>query len=202
MLETINYINSTKTAQVNYWLYGETYFGYPTRRYTDERICTVIDIQTQLSYFKNVEKQLRHKLGYAQAKTLLSSALYIFSIGSNDYFAPLRFNISKEFSYSQEEFTGMVIGNLTHVVKVCCGSKWSIESRLTVEGRGQRKSMNYIFYNPIDYVFFDGSHPTERTNQQFSKLMWSENSNVTWPCNVQELFGTLWAKYVCSTPSS
>ena len=80
----------------------------------------MIDLQTQLSYFKNVEKQLRQKLGYAQAKTLLSSAVYLFSVRSNDYGAPLTFNISKEFfeSYSKEEFIGMVIGNITHVVKV------------------------------------------------------------------------------------
>lgn len=80
----------------------------------------MIDLQTQLSYFKNVEKQLRQKLGYAQAKTLLSSAVYLFSIGSNDYGARLAFNISKELfaSYSQEEYIGTVIGNITHVVKV------------------------------------------------------------------------------------
>ncbi|KAM5553189.1 hypothetical protein ABKV19_025420 [Rosa sericea] len=316
-----NYINTTKIAQANYWPYGETYFGYPTGRFSDGRQISdfiaeyanlplvtpylqpgfnnyvygvnfasggagalkethqglVIDLQTQLSYFKNVEKQLSHKLGYAQAKTLLSSAVYLFSVGSNDYFAPL---ISEEFSYSQEEYIGMVIGNITHVVKeiykkggrkfgflslgpigchpallafrpekigicmeelteeaqihnkailkvlhaleiklkgfrysyfdfytsmserlnnptkygfkegkkACCGS--GPYRAINCGGQGPEKEYE-LCDNPKDYVFFDGGHPTERTNQQFSKLMWSGNSNVTWPCNVQELFGTL-----------
>ncbi|KAL6137364.1 hypothetical protein ACLB2K_062656 [Fragaria x ananassa] len=323
-----NYINTPKTAQANFWPYGETYFGYATGRYTDGRQIpdfiaqysnlplippylqpglynyvygvnfasggsgalnethqgVVIDLQTQLSYFKIVEKQLRHKLGYAQAKTLLSSAVYLFSVGSNDYIAPLQYNISKEFfeSYSQEEFIGMVIGNITHVVKeiykkggrkfgflslgpIGChpallvfqqpaGKIGTCREKLTEMAQIHNKAISealhaleiklegfrysyFDFYtsmserlnnptkyglkegkkvccgsgpyrainncggkgpeteyelcdNPSEYVFFDGGHPTERTNQQFSKLMWSGNSNVTWPCNFQELFGS------------
>lgn len=45
----------------------------------------VIDLKTQLGYFKKIEKQLRHKHGNAEALTLLSEAVYLIGIGSNDY---------------------------------------------------------------------------------------------------------------------
>ncbi|XP_015902332.3 GDSL esterase/lipase 1 isoform X2 [Ziziphus jujuba] len=74
---------------------------------------SVISLNIQLSYFKNVEKNLRHKLGGEEAKRFLSKAVYIFSIGTNDYNSkttPIPF-------HSQEEYVGMVIGNLTNVIK-------------------------------------------------------------------------------------
>lgn len=45
----------------------------------------MIDLKTQLSYFNIVEKQLKQKLGDEEAKTFLSKAVYLISIGSNDY---------------------------------------------------------------------------------------------------------------------
>ncbi|EEF28459.1 hypothetical protein RCOM_0354020 [Ricinus communis] len=48
----------------------------------------VIDLNSQLSYFKNLEKQLKQKLGSTKTKALYSKAIYIFSIGSNDYAEP------------------------------------------------------------------------------------------------------------------
>ncbi|KAM1113462.1 hypothetical protein ACFX2B_045580 [Malus domestica] len=67
----------------------------------------VIDLKTQISQFRKVEKQLRHKLGDAQAYTVLSKAVYIISIGGNDYLSPLASN------FSNEDYVGLVIGNLT-----------------------------------------------------------------------------------------
>ncbi|TQE08704.1 hypothetical protein C1H46_005688 [Malus baccata] len=72
----------------------------------------VIDLKTQISQFRKVEKQLRHKLGDAQAYTVLSEAVYIISIGGNDYLSPLASN------FSNEEYVGLVIGNLTIWIKV------------------------------------------------------------------------------------
>lgn len=76
------------------------------------------DLKTQVSYFKNVEKQLRHKLGDAGAYTFLSEAVYLISIGINDYYTPFLTNSSLFASHSHEEYVGMVVGNLTDVIKV------------------------------------------------------------------------------------
>uniref|UniRef100_A0A2N9FTY1 SGNH hydrolase-type esterase domain-containing protein n=1 Tax=Fagus sylvatica TaxID=28930 RepID=A0A2N9FTY1_FAGSY len=77
----------------------------------------VIDLKTQLSYFKNLKKHLKNKLGDAETKTLLFRAVYLINIGTNDYMVPFTRNPSLLQSYSQEEYTDMVIGNLTFVIK-------------------------------------------------------------------------------------
>lgn len=70
----------------------------------------VIDLKTQLKYFKKVAKDLKKKFGAKKSKQLLSNAVYIFSAGNNDYF---------EFptAYSKEEYVKMVVGNFTSVLK-------------------------------------------------------------------------------------
>ncbi|KAJ7951445.1 GDSL esterase/lipase [Quillaja saponaria] len=124
-----NYINTTTDNEANYSPYGETFFKYPSGRFSDGHMVPdfiaeyaklpliqpylhpgyhqyidgvnfasagagalvqthqgwVIDLETQLRYFKKVEKILKHRLGDAEAKTLLSKAVYLFSIGTNDY---------------------------------------------------------------------------------------------------------------------
>ncbi|KAA8541589.1 hypothetical protein F0562_022741 [Nyssa sinensis] len=77
----------------------------------------VIDFKTQLSYFKDVERLLRQQLGDKEAKKLLTRAVYLVSIGSNDYIFPLVTNSSFFQSYSQEEYVEMVIGNITVVIE-------------------------------------------------------------------------------------
>ncbi|XAR49846.1 hypothetical protein NMG60_11004004 [Bertholletia excelsa] len=76
----------------------------------------VIDLKTQLVYLKNVKKMLEQKLGEAEADKFLSRAVYLLSIGSNDYLFPFVTNMTSQI-YSREEFVGMVIGNLTAVVE-------------------------------------------------------------------------------------
>ncbi|KAL6134769.1 hypothetical protein ACLB2K_066997 [Fragaria x ananassa] len=77
----------------------------------------VIPLNYQLHLFEDVVKHLRHNLGDAETYTLLSNAVYLISIGGNDYFAPLATNCSYFETHSQEEYVGMVIGNLTNVIK-------------------------------------------------------------------------------------
>ncbi|KAK4269025.1 hypothetical protein QN277_022234 [Acacia crassicarpa] len=77
----------------------------------------VIDLKTQLSYFKRVIKVLRQERGDAETKSLVAGAVYLISIGSNDYLGPLSQNSSIISSYSPEKYVDMVIGNLTTVIK-------------------------------------------------------------------------------------
>nr|TKR90409.1 hypothetical protein D5086_0000233650 [Populus alba] len=64
-----------------------------------------------------MEKQLRQKLGASEVKTLLSKAVYMFSIGSNDYLVPFITNSTVLQSYSKKEYVKMVIGNITSVIQ-------------------------------------------------------------------------------------
>ncbi|OMO65983.1 Lipase, GDSL [Corchorus olitorius] len=84
---------------------------------THREILNPIDLKTQLSYFEDVEKQLRQKLGDEGTKSLLSRAIYLISIGRNDYLVPFYPNSTIFQTYSKEEYVGMVIGNLTELIK-------------------------------------------------------------------------------------
>ncbi|KAA8541591.1 hypothetical protein F0562_022743 [Nyssa sinensis] len=75
-----------------------------------------INLNTQLSYFKNVKKWLRQKLGDEEARKMLMNAVYLFSTGGNDYFSLSSKDPNATQSY-QGEYVGMVIGNLTNVLK-------------------------------------------------------------------------------------
>ncbi|XVF27977.1 hypothetical protein REPUB_Repub14bG0155900 [Reevesia pubescens] len=77
----------------------------------------VIDLKTQLRYFKEVEKLLRHKLGNAEAKAFFSKGVYLISIGAGDYISFFTTNSSALQSFSKEQYVGMVIGNLTDIIK-------------------------------------------------------------------------------------
>ena len=75
----------------------------------------MIDLKTQLSYFKKVSKVLRQELGVAETTTLLAKAVYLINIGSNDYEVYLT---EKSSVFTPEKYVDMVVGSLTAVIKV------------------------------------------------------------------------------------
>ncbi|XP_022964041.1 GDSL esterase/lipase 5-like [Cucurbita moschata] len=75
-----------------------------------------INIETQLRYFKKVERSLRKKLGDARASSLLSDSVYMFSIGGNDYIVAFEGSPVLE-KYTEIEYVNMVIGNVTSVLQ-------------------------------------------------------------------------------------
>ncbi|XP_058200767.1 GDSL esterase/lipase 1-like [Rhododendron vialii] len=77
----------------------------------------VIDLNMQLIHFKNVKKVLEQHMGETEAKKILSTAVYLFSIGNNDYLYPFLTNSNFFQLNSPEDYAKMVIGNITNVIK-------------------------------------------------------------------------------------
>ncbi|XP_021720396.1 GDSL esterase/lipase 5-like [Chenopodium quinoa] len=76
----------------------------------------VIDFHMQLQNYKQVEELFRHKFGEVEAKKRLTSAVYLFSIGANDYLSLFLTNSSILTTYTKSEYVDMVIGNITYVI--------------------------------------------------------------------------------------
>ncbi|XP_065865503.1 GDSL esterase/lipase 1-like [Euphorbia lathyris] len=76
-----------------------------------------IDLKTQVNYFKKVRKQLKQRLGSNATSTLLSNAIFLFSIGINDY--SRRFSTNSSFIpfYSKQDYVKMVIHNVSAVLQ-------------------------------------------------------------------------------------
>ncbi|PIN09548.1 hypothetical protein CDL12_17869 [Handroanthus impetiginosus] len=78
----------------------------------------VIDLRTQLKYYKKEMSELRQKKGHSEAAIISASAVYFFSIGTNDYISPFLLNSTTLLpSYHHSQYVETVLGNLTIVVK-------------------------------------------------------------------------------------
>ncbi|KAK9022702.1 hypothetical protein V6N11_002946 [Hibiscus sabdariffa] len=77
----------------------------------------VIDLKTQLSNYYQVASWFRHTLGNDEGEATISRAVHLFSIGSNDYMSPFLTNPTILNNYNDSTYVGMVIGNLTTVIK-------------------------------------------------------------------------------------
>lgn len=77
---------------------------------------SVIDLHMQLRNYKNVEKWLRYKLGNVKARRVLTKAVNMLSIGTNDYMSLFLTNSTLLTTYSKSQYVDMVIGNITSVI--------------------------------------------------------------------------------------
>ncbi|KAI7985601.1 GDSL esterase/lipase 1 [Camellia lanceoleosa] len=162
---------------INFASAGSTVLGY--------------NLNGQLNYLKKVEKWLKQKLGDAEAKNLMKIAVYLFSMGGNDYFQLSLSNPIATLFYQRHYFQ-MVIGNLKQVLKegkaACCGTG---TYRSNGCGGNNGTTQYELCSNPFEYVWFDSAHITEGTNLQLAKLLWSGSPMVTGPYNMKQLFDLL-----------
>ncbi|KAK7384836.1 hypothetical protein VNO78_30539 [Psophocarpus tetragonolobus] len=78
----------------------------------------VIDLKTQVSYFKNLKDLFSQRLGHAIAEEILSKSVYLINIGANDYGSLISPNSSSVLPPGDhQEFVDIVIGNLTDAIK-------------------------------------------------------------------------------------
>ncbi|XP_057981928.1 GDSL esterase/lipase 1-like [Malania oleifera] len=80
----------------------------------------LLNLSVQLGYFKEVDKKLKKQLGDAEARRLVSNAVYLISMGGNDYmhYNSLAANQSVDVTKSpySKTYISMVLGNITSVV--------------------------------------------------------------------------------------
>ncbi|XP_023512752.1 GDSL esterase/lipase 3-like [Cucurbita pepo subsp. pepo] len=77
-----------------------------------------LGLQTQMKFFKRVDKSLRKKLGNARTQSFFSNSVFLFNFGGNDYLNPfdISYDIFKTID-AQEQYVNMVIGNITMALK-------------------------------------------------------------------------------------
>ncbi|KAK9052075.1 hypothetical protein SSX86_028703 [Deinandra increscens subsp. villosa] len=85
---------------------------------------SVISLGSQLRYHKRVVKRLKKRYGNREASNRLSKAVYLFSIGTNDYISPYLIISNSTTHHSnfnshrhQQQLVQVVIGNLTASIK-------------------------------------------------------------------------------------
>lgn len=71
-----------------------------------------------MKYFEEVEKRLIAKLGASKAEEMISNAVYLISMGSNDYLGGYLGNPKMQELYNPQLYVGIVLGNLTSTIQV------------------------------------------------------------------------------------
>jgi len=96
------------------------------------------------------------KLGSSEAKLLLSKAVYMFSIGSNDYLSPFLTDSDVLNSFSHSEYVAMVVRNITSIIKVQIYSFFLfIFSTQKAREKGYIESQKVFFVNHLHRLRYD-----------------------------------------------
>ncbi|CAI9094433.1 OLC1v1030174C2 [Oldenlandia corymbosa var. corymbosa] len=72
-----------------------------------------ISLKEQMMYFKDVEKQLRKRIGDRETQELLSNAVYMFDIGVNDLSEP----DPMYRNFTSQDYIDIIVANFTDVLK-------------------------------------------------------------------------------------
>ncbi|XP_018447791.1 GDSL esterase/lipase 5 [Raphanus sativus] len=129
---------------------------------------SVISLRTQLEHYKKVERLWRIKFGKEESKKRISRAVYLISIGSNDYSSPFLTNQSLSISMSQH--VDIVIGNLTtfmHEIYKIGGRKFGF---LNVPDLGCFPALRILKQNN-DSCLRDASRLANMHNKALSSLL-------------------------------
>jgi len=78
----------------------------------------VVDLQEQITHFMQHKAAVTEQHGQALAEQLFSDAVYVFSIGSNDYLGGYFGNPKQRESYTPEQFVGAVVTGIVESVKI------------------------------------------------------------------------------------
>ncbi|CAN8288056.1 unnamed protein product [Cochlearia groenlandica] len=135
----------------------------------------VINLRTQLEHYKKVERMWKRKLGKEESKKRISKAVYLISIGSNDYLSFFLTNQSLPISLSQH--VDFVIGNLTtfiHDVYEIGGRKFGF---LNVPELGCFPGLR-ILNSKNDSCLRDASRLANMHNKSLSNMLFKMQRHV------------------------
>lgn len=78
----------------------------------------MVDLQTQLRQFAELQGAVTAKHGEIYANKLFSNAVYIVSVGSNDYLGGYLGNPAQQQKYTPEQFVGLVVQGVAEALQV------------------------------------------------------------------------------------
>nr|GEU71429.1 GDSL esterase/lipase 1-like [Tanacetum cinerariifolium] len=190
----------------NEFTYGANFASAGAGALIGTRAGFVVGLQTQLRYFGDLEDHYRHNLGDTKARQLLSTAVYLFSCGANDYLSPVGNNTGiydkggRKFGFLNVALLGCFqairVGQPGNTCNkemddivgdtACCGSG---PFRGIFSCGGKRGITEYELCDDVtEFFLFDSSHPTELAYRQFAEMFWKGDYMVTAPYNLQALF--------------
>ncbi|AAF02864.1 Similar to anther-specific proline-rich protein APG [Arabidopsis thaliana] len=137
---------------------------------------SVINLRTQLDHYKKVERLWRTNFGKEESKKRISRAVYLISIGSNDYSSIFLTNQSLPISMSQH--VDIVIGNLTtfiHEIYKIGGRKFGF---LNVPDLGCFPALRILQPKNDDSCLRDASRLASMHNRALTNLLFQMQRQV------------------------